>query len=138
MLTVFDHFLQEDRNIKGVFVCTGVNRETRVGVYLGEVPHEINLLRQPNEPERTGLCKVLNRKKKEFGLLESNSEITYESVETYSRSNTSIGCYFPEKPTPTKDVGIIKIPLNLNVELIRFKSNKHALEVMAELFSINT
>lgn len=133
MLEINDYVSHLTFNIEGVWIFTKDDK-VRIGVYLGEVPHEINIIKYPLEEVVTNLACILNRKNKN----RIANEPIIETQLTFTRSKVSIGSYFPIKNNyKDKGSGITRSILlegkdhdRWGCELVLFKDNAHALTIL--------
>jgi hypothetical protein len=138
MLEINDCVTHSTFNIDGIWVYTK-NGKVKIGVYLGEVPHEINIIKYPLEEVVTNLASVLCRKDKKRVA----NEPIIQKFDTFSRSNVTIGSYFPiynyhtdkGSGTVTSHLDECLITERRMWELVIFKDSIEALKILETLSS---
>lgn len=134
MLTITDHRFKESFDIIGLWLFKDTDKVVYVAPYLGEVPHELNILR-PIHHKHRNLTHIFKKHKKH--VYENKEEFSIYGTPSFG--NESLGTYYPERGhTKIKFAGVIRKPISLDkykVDLVIFKNKDVAINLTNQLLS---
>lgn len=135
MLEVMDHCFKETVSIKGLWVFKDKGVVKCIMSYLGEVPHQLNILR-PSGYQYRNLSYTFKRHKK--NLYVNNTE-EYSVYDKPSFNNNPIGTYFPLKVNTTAWYsGVLRQPHeydHYDKQLIIFRHPGEAEDILKAVFN---